>query len=265
MSASMKKQCPNCHGWYGNLKGFKHHLRHCRRSIDTKSSEEVHRLIANPTLSIRSSSDVFAPNRSVRSVLSDEDISYNNEDYILHWAAIFLLFDQKGLKSDVEVRAKLARDQMDVLETIQKSLGGSSAKGKKKTLTEAEQLELEGTEKLVSEAKAEFVKAVQKPFNLIRQLLIGEAQTQWDKIVKEMFDRDSKRSPLPSNRWHQLWPIESEIEKKTIKKVPNFFGVFNFYLVPNYFEAPALLKLVIPLKCPKLLWGFQLLRSSGLF
>jgi hypothetical protein len=79
MSASMKKQCPNCHGWYGNLKGFKHHLRHCRRSIDTKSSEEVHRLIANPTLSIRSSSDVFAPNRSV---LSDEDISYNNEDFI---------------------------------------------------------------------------------------------------------------------------------------------------------------------------------------
>ena len=79
MSASMKKQCPNCHGWYSNLKGFKHHLRHCRRSIDTKSSEEVHRLIANPTLSIRSSSDVFAPNKSV---LSDEDISYNNGDLI---------------------------------------------------------------------------------------------------------------------------------------------------------------------------------------
>ena len=75
----MKKQCPNCHGWYSNLKGFKHHLRHCRRSIDAKSSEEVHRLIANPTLSIRSSSDVFAPNRSV---LSDEDRSYNNGDLI---------------------------------------------------------------------------------------------------------------------------------------------------------------------------------------
>jgi len=34
--------------------------------------------------------------------------SGNNEDYILHWAAIFRLFDQKGLKSDVEVQAKLA-------------------------------------------------------------------------------------------------------------------------------------------------------------
>jgi hypothetical protein len=84
--------------------------------------------------------------------------SGNNEDYILHWAAIFRLFEQKGLKSDVEVRAKVARDQMGVLEDIQKALGGSTAAGRKKTPTDAEKLELEGTEKLVSEAKAEFQK-----------------------------------------------------------------------------------------------------------
>jgi len=89
-------------------------------------------------------------------------------------------------------RAKAARDQMGVLEDIHKALGGSTAAGKKKTMTDAEKLELEGTEKLVSEAKAEFLKAVQKPFNLVRQLLIGEARTQWDKIVtKEMFHRDT--------------------------------------------------------------------------
>ncbi len=65
---------------------------------------------------------------------------------------------------------------MGVLEDIQKSLGGSTATGKKKTPSDAEKLvELEGTEKLVSEAKAAFLKAVQKPFDLVRQLLIGEA------------------------------------------------------------------------------------------
>jgi hypothetical protein len=78
----------------------------------------------------------------------------------------------------VEVQAKSARDQMGVLEDIQKSLGGSTATGKKKTLTDAEKRELEGTEKLVSEAKAEFLKAVQKPFDLVHQLLIGEARTK---------------------------------------------------------------------------------------
>jgi hypothetical protein len=105
--------------------------------------------------------------------------SGNNEDYILHWVAIFRLFDQKGMKSDVEVRAKAARDQMGVLKDIHKSLSGSTeAAGKKKTLSDAEKLELEGTKKLVSEAMVEFLKAVQKPFNLIRQLLvIGEART----------------------------------------------------------------------------------------
>ena len=79
MSASTKKQCPNCRGWYSNLKGFKHRLRHCRRSIEAKSSEAVHRLIANPTLSICSSSAVFASNTSV---LSDEDRSYSNGNLI---------------------------------------------------------------------------------------------------------------------------------------------------------------------------------------
>ncbi len=53
--------------------------------------------------------------------------SGNNEEYIQHWAAIFRLFDQKGLKSDVEVRAKVARDQMGVCDDIQKTLGGSNA------------------------------------------------------------------------------------------------------------------------------------------
>jgi hypothetical protein len=117
--------------------------------------------------------------------------SGNNEDYILHWAAIFRLFEQMGLKSDVEVQAKLARDQMGVLEDIHKSLDGSAATGRKKTPADAEKLELEATKKLVSEAKAEFLKAVLKPFDLVRQLLIGEARTQWDKIVKEMFERDT--------------------------------------------------------------------------
>ncbi len=97
--------------------------------------------------------------------------SGNNEDYILHWAAILRLFDQKGLQSDFELRAKAAKDQMDVLEAIQESLG------KKKTTTDADKLE--ETKQLVSDAKAEFVKAMKKPFDLIRQLLIGEARTQW--------------------------------------------------------------------------------------
>ena len=91
----------------------------------------------------------------------------------------------------MKIIRRVAGDQMGVLKDIHKALGGSTAAGRKKTPSDAEKLELEETKKSVSEAKAEFQKAVLKPFDLVRQLLIGEARTQWDKIVKEMFDRDT--------------------------------------------------------------------------
>lgn len=70
------KQCPNCHGWYSNMKGFKHHIRHCRRSIDAKSSEQSPRRMANPILSMHSSLALFRSNGS--DLLSDDERSYNN-------------------------------------------------------------------------------------------------------------------------------------------------------------------------------------------
>jgi len=51
MSTEMKKQCSNCLGWYTNLKGFKHHLRHCKKSNDSGASEEMQCNISNPTMS----------------------------------------------------------------------------------------------------------------------------------------------------------------------------------------------------------------------
>jgi hypothetical protein len=113
--------------------------------------------------------------------------SGNNKEYILHWAPIFCLFDQKGLKKEVHVLAKAVKDQLGILVNIQKSLGPVK-KGKKKALYDGDRLELEGTKKLVTKKKGKFLKAIQKPFNLACQLVIGEVQTQLDKIVKEMFN-----------------------------------------------------------------------------
>ena len=73
------KQCPNCLGWYSNMKGFKHHIRHCRRSIDAQSSEQSPRRMSNPILSMRSSSALFRTNTSN---LSNEERSFNHEDTI---------------------------------------------------------------------------------------------------------------------------------------------------------------------------------------
>ncbi len=55
---------------------------------------------------------------------------------------------------------------MGVLEDIQKSLGGSTAAGKKKTPTDAEKLELEGTENWSLKQRLSFLR-------LFKSLLIS--------------------------------------------------------------------------------------------
>ena len=79
--------------------------------------------------------------------------SGNNEEYILHWAAIFRLFDQKGLKKEVSVLAKAVKDQMGLLKNVHKSVGPIASGKKGKALSESDSLEVEETEKMVHEAK----------------------------------------------------------------------------------------------------------------
>ncbi len=78
MSRKLTKQCSNCFGWYSNLTGLKHRLRHCRRSNDCQTSEEVQRHIAHPMLSLSSRSSVFASNRSFQ--LEDENTRHAGMD-----------------------------------------------------------------------------------------------------------------------------------------------------------------------------------------
>jgi hypothetical protein len=78
MSGKLTKQCSNCFGWYSKLNGLKHHLRHCRRSNDCQTSEEVQRHMAHPMLSLSSISSVFASNRSFQ--LEDENTHHVGMD-----------------------------------------------------------------------------------------------------------------------------------------------------------------------------------------
>jgi hypothetical protein len=113
--------------------------------------------------------------------------SGNKDDYILHRTTIFHLFEKKGLKKECDELSKAVKDQLVVLKNVQKYLGPQIRKG---TLEDGDKLELDGTMKLAIKKQTMFLKAIQRPFNLICQLLIGEAQTQWYKIVKEMFEHD---------------------------------------------------------------------------
>ena len=53
------KQCPNCKCWFTQQKSFKHHIRHCRRTIAAEREYQRDDTPANPLLSIGSYKSIF--------------------------------------------------------------------------------------------------------------------------------------------------------------------------------------------------------------
>jgi hypothetical protein len=51
MSIQSSKQCPNCKRWFTTQRLFKHHIRHCRRTICEETLNNLGISAANPLLS----------------------------------------------------------------------------------------------------------------------------------------------------------------------------------------------------------------------
>ncbi len=77
--------CPNCHRWFTNQKSFRHHIRACRRTIETKTSAGIATIAANPLLSIANMS-ITQPSFTLQSDVDDhqsqKEVQNDNLDYI---------------------------------------------------------------------------------------------------------------------------------------------------------------------------------------
>ncbi len=87
---------------------------------------------------------------------------------------------------------------MGVLEDIQKSFGGSTATGKKKTPT-AEKLELEETEKLVSEAKAKALLLFKRPSTII---ILLTPNIPYNIVLVVQTVQNNQPKPHERSFWH---------------------------------------------------------------
>ena len=56
MSTNLYKQCPNCNRWFTKQQTFRHHIRACRRAMETKTSSGIATTSANHLLSIANTS-----------------------------------------------------------------------------------------------------------------------------------------------------------------------------------------------------------------
>ncbi len=77
------------------------------------------------------------------------------------------------------------------LRAIKRKSVGSKESGAKEKDQEDLETEEKLTQELLSTAHQQYNEAVGATYELLRNLLAGKPQTQWDRIVQEMHERDS--------------------------------------------------------------------------
>jgi len=112
------------------------------------------------------------------------------EDYLQHIIAVLRLIDQKGLHAQCKKHAKEMKTTAATLIAIKRKSNGSQLENSDESPEDLE-LERKLTQELLSTASKQYNEAVGATYELLRNLLAGEPQTQWDRIVREMHERDS--------------------------------------------------------------------------
>jgi hypothetical protein len=113
----------------------------------------------------------------------------NTEEYLAHVVAVLCLIHQKGLDMKCRRLAKAVDKLAGMLENILKAAGSKTTISSDDDM-EAPKLEIEQTQQLLQEAQKAHNKAIAKTYELLRNLLSCDAQTQWDRVCCKMHECD---------------------------------------------------------------------------
>jgi len=109
--------------------------------------------------------------------------SGNPEEYLAHIIAVLRLIMKKGLSMMCRKKSKELETVASVLEDLRKREGSEEPNALK--------AEREQSLEMFKKVKKEYDTAVASTYELLRNLLSGDAQTQWDRIDREMHECDS--------------------------------------------------------------------------
>jgi hypothetical protein len=112
--------------------------------------------------------------------------SGTNEEYINHVIAMIRLMEQKELENSVEKAFVTVSKIKEKVGPIHKKINLSKSAQEKKGLNKT----LQTTEKAHELAEKNALKEVVKCYELFCTYFVGEARTQWDKVVQEMHQKD---------------------------------------------------------------------------
>ncbi len=113
----------------------------------------------------------------------------NNEEYLAHIVAVLQVIKWKGLPKKCRVLAKVVVRWSEALKNLQEAAESQDTVSTTVVVT-ARKVEIEQTQQMLQEAQNAHDKAITKLYKQLRNLLSGNAQSQWDCICCKMHKRD---------------------------------------------------------------------------
>ncbi len=109
----------------------------------------------------------------------------NNEEFLLHIIAVLQIIEQKGIKTDIrkafQALIEVRREMKPHFKFPDDKIEAKRQVWKQKLL---EYKEILKAKKSIAVAEA------QKAYKVFRCFIVGNSQTQWDKIVNKMHTKD---------------------------------------------------------------------------
>jgi hypothetical protein len=113
----------------------------------------------------------------------------NNEEYLAHIVAVLRVIEQKGLPKKCRVLTKAVARRSEALKNLQEAV-----KSQDTILTTVDvtacKVEIEQLVQMLQEAQKAHDKAIPETYKQLRNLLSGDAQSQWDRVCCKMHKRD---------------------------------------------------------------------------
>jgi hypothetical protein len=131
----------------------------------------------------------------------------NNKEYLAHIIVVLHIIEEKGLPKKCRMLAKAVVRRSEALQNLQEAVGSRET-----VLTSidvmAHKVEIEQTQQMLQEAQKAHNKAIAKTYKQLRNLLPGDAQSQWDCICRKMQERDlwaAVNGQVTKGRHPQIW------------------------------------------------------------
>ncbi len=132
---------------------------------------------------------------------------WNNEEYLAHVVAVLCIIEQKGLPKKCRVLAKAVVRWSEALKNLQEAAESRDTVSTSVDV-QARKVKIEQMVQMLQESQKAHDKAIAETYKQLRNLLSGDAQSQWDCVCREMHEHDSwaaVNGQVTKGRHPQTW------------------------------------------------------------